>query len=171
MASKKKVETPQQKFARENAENIWWMHIEGTGLYESEEMTSEFIQKIVDSKKHAKAIKKIMYEDILKDVTEWPDNFMRDENGNYTYDSTMYDYGFAIDDYCRKEFRKDMKKSLWLCDNCGSDDVEIMKWVNPNTNEVGVDCEADAYCNHCVGHHNISLVEMHIDAVVVPEEI
>lgn len=170
MTAIKKVETPEQKFARENAENIWWMHIEGTGLYESEEMTPEFIQKIVDSKKHAKAIKKIMYQEILKHVTEWPDNY-KDAEGNYTYDSTMYDYGFAIDDYCRKQSRKDMKKSLWLCDNCGSDDVEIKRWVNPNTDEIGADCEDDAWCNHCQGHHRIELTEMHIDAVVIPEEI
>jgi hypothetical protein len=37
----------------------------------------------------------------------------------------------------------------FTCADCGSADVEIKMWVNPNTDVIGVDCEEDAYCNEC----------------------
>jgi hypothetical protein len=162
----KKIETPEQKFARENAENIWWMHIEGTALYDEDSnngMSGEFIQKIVDSKKHAKAIKEIMYQEILKAVTEYPDNH-KDVDGNYTYDSTMYDYGFAIDAYCRNLWNKTQFEYKWVCSNCGGQNIEIKKWVNPNTNEIGTDCEDEyGWCSDCQDHHEVELIKVDLN--------
>lgn len=38
----------------------------------------------------------------------------------------------------------------FVCKRCGSDDVEIRVWQNPNTGEFGGDCEDDeCYCNKC----------------------
>ena len=39
--------------------------------------------------------------------------------------------------------------TVFSCAECGSKNVEFKMWVNPNTNEIGVDCEEDAWCNEC----------------------
>ena len=99
-------ETPEEKFARENAEIIFQMRIEGEGLYMDDDMSEEFIKSIVDNEQHASAIKNVIRESILNDVKTNPNDFNKDEEGNLTYDYTMYDYGFAIEDYCREIFNK-----------------------------------------------------------------
>lgn len=167
----RETETPEELFARENASTIFQMHIEGTGLYEDEEMSVEFIKSIIDDPMHASAIKNLIRTTILDDVKLIPENFLRDNEGKLRYDFEMYDYGFAIEQYCRVIFRKDMKKKLWLCWNCGSDEVELKMWVNPNTNKIGNDCdEPEGWCRHCIEHHKLLLTEMHIDAVVTPSK-
>lgn len=40
------------------------------------------------------------------------------------------------------------------CAYCGSDNIEIRMWVNPNTNEIGNDCgEDECWCNNCEDHN------------------
>lgn len=148
-------ETDEEYFARTNAQTIFWMHIEGTFLYENEDMSEEFIKSIVDDEQHAAAIKDKIRRDILNDVQTNPDNFNRDEDGNLTYDYTMYDYGFAIEEYCREQFNKDKTKQLWLCSNCGSDNIEMKVWrhanyFEPDNNDRDDSTEDDeCYCRDC----------------------
>jgi len=62
----------------------------------------------------------------------------------------------------------DKTKSIWLCPHCGSDNVEIKKWVNINTDEVGTDCEEDeGYCNDCEQHGELILSTVKADAEIV----
>jgi len=160
----------EKKFALENAQSIFEMHIEGTFLYDMETnggMPRKFIEKIVDSRTHAKRIKKIMYNNILKEVLAYPNTFTRDAQGFLVYDIEMYDYGFCIEDYCRKQFRKNLTKQVWVCTNCGSDEVQTKMWVDLNTGETNGSCsdgEADDnYCKHCEGHHLIEFRTVHVD--------
>lgn len=48
-------------------------------------------------------------------------------------------------------------KTMYECKKCGSHDVEIQKWVDPNTNEIlsdTFDTEEGWYCcNNCEEHH------------------
>lgn len=51
------------------------------------------------------------------------------------------------------------------CSECGSNDVEIKMWVNPNTDEIGDECntsleEEDCWCKNC---------EEHVDLLTLPE--
>lgn len=153
--------SPEEEFARTNAETIFQMHIEGTVLFDEESnggMPREFIEKIVDDSLHASLIKNLIRRDILNDLEVNPDNFDRDANGKLTYDATMYDYGFAIEEYCREKFNEGEIVSKWCCTNCGSQNVEIKKWVNANTDEVGTDCEDETgWCPDCEGHHEVEL--------------
>lgn len=103
-------ETPEELFARENAEIIFQMHIEGTVLYEEEGLTEEFINSIIDNEPHITIIKSKIKKAILLDVKLMPINFNRDENNKLTYDSNMYDYGFVIADYCKKQWKKQEKQ-------------------------------------------------------------
>ena len=41
------------------------------------------------------------------------------------------------------------KKKIYVCPKCGSENVQIKKWVFVNTNETAEDSEDDAYCCDC----------------------
>jgi len=44
---------------------------------------------------------------------------------------------------------------IWVCPDCGSEDVEEGRWVNVNTGEVaGGVSDDDYYCNKCETHMN-----------------
>jgi hypothetical protein len=156
-------ETDEEYFARINAENIFQMRIEGVSLYMDEEISKEFIESIVDDKEHAAIIKDIIRRNILRDVMNDSNDFMRDSEGCLIYDSTMYDYGFAIEDYCRRRFLKGKTKTVYVCPDCGSEDVEYKTWTNPNTNETNHDHpmeEEDCYCNNC--NKNVKLIQKEV---------
>ncbi len=64
----------------------------------------------------------------------------------------------------------DKTKQLWLCPNCGSDNVEFKVWANANTNEVS-DTDApmedeDCYCNDCKEHGELILSDVKLNAKV-----
>ena len=57
--------------------------------------------------------------------------------------------------------------SIWVCSECGSDNVEVQGWRNLKTNhfdENGCDT-GDQWCNQCEEHHHLELKEE------IPEEI
>jgi hypothetical protein len=172
LEEKRDNEKPEEKFARENASIIFQMHIEGTGLYENEDLPEEFIKTIIDDNMHASLIKNLIRRDILNDFRINPDNFETDPDGNLTYDASMYDYGFAIEEYCREKYYEGKKQSLWLCPNCGSDNVEVKNWVNANTGKKGTDCEdKNGYCVDCGRHGEVILSEVKYKAKVIGFQI
>jgi rubrerythrin len=150
-------ETPEEKFARENAKTIFEMHIEGSFIYENEVMSEEFIKSIIDDEQHATAIKNIIRLAILEDV----------QNGTHTsleYNIEMYDYGYKIEDYCMEQFYKDKTKTLWLCPICGSDNVQFKTWTNANTFQATDDeCpmeDDDCHCKDCESNGTLIHQEM-----------
>ena len=38
---------------------------------------------------------------------------------------------------------------IYVCNDCGSPDVEIKKWVNLNTNIPITDVDDECFCNNC----------------------
>jgi hypothetical protein len=50
----------------------------------------------------------------------------------------------------------DEKDTKLYCDECGSDDVQIKMWVNPNTSHVDGECSTDViedgWCKQCNEH-------------------
>jgi hypothetical protein len=112
---KREESTPEENFARTNAEIIFQMRIEGEGLYTDPEMSKEFIESIVDDRYHADLIKDAIRRDILNDVRVNPDNFDRDADGNLTYSADMQDYGFYIEEYCWEQFKqRSCKYKVWV---------------------------------------------------------
>lgn len=65
----------------------------------------------------------------------------------------------------------DKTKQIWLCPNCGSDNVEFKVWANANTNEVSnTDApmeDEDCYCNDCKEHGELILSTLKETAKVV----
>jgi len=56
-----------------------------------------------------------------------------------------------------------MSKYIWKCTNCGGTNVEIKKWVNPNTNEETDTGEIeinDCWCQDCEEHHELDCEEI-----------
>jgi DNA-directed RNA polymerase subunit RPC12/RpoP len=47
-------------------------------------------------------------------------------------------------------------KTIYVCSECGSSNIEMKAWVNPNTNEIfdtiSTDQE-DCWCNDCEEHY------------------
>ena len=53
------------------------------------------------------------------------------------------------------------KKTIYKCAECGSTDIEFRRWYNPNTGELGVDCEdEECWCKHCEEHRPVDCVEV-----------
>lgn len=126
----------------------------------NDDMSKEFIQGIIDDKFHASAIKNIIRLAILNDCITNPDEFTRDENGKFTYDHTMYDYGFEIEKYCRDIYFAGKTKEVWLCNECGSDELESHALVNPNAPTenpelVNLNDSSSNYCFDCEKHVSI----------------
>lgn len=51
--------------------------------------------------------------------------------------------------------------SIYVCDNCGSPDIEIKKWVNLNTNIPTSDAQIEldtCFCNNCDEETNYKLL-------------
>lgn len=64
----------------------------------------------------------------------------------------------------------DKIKQVWICDNCGSDNVQSKQWVNLNDNSVGGDAmydDDDYWCEDCQEHHGVTLVTLKDDAKVI----
>jgi len=41
------------------------------------------------------------------------------------------------------------EQPIYFCTDCGSDDVEVSVWYNPNTDRITGECLEDAYCRSC----------------------
>jgi len=152
-----KLLAKEELFAREQAEIIFQMHIEGSFIYENEVMSEEFIKSILDDEQHATAIKNIIRHAILKDI----------QNGTITtleYNIEMYDYGYKIEDYCMEQFYKDKTKTLWVCPICGSDNVQFKTWTDANIFQATCDeCpmeDQDCHCKDCESNATLFLQEM-----------
>ncbi|HPC10137.1 MAG TPA: hypothetical protein PLN85_03600 [archaeon] len=53
-----------------------------------------------------------------------------------------------------------MENTILVCSECGSEDIEVKTWVNPNTNEIGdvvSNEEEDCWCNDCQEHCTLKL--------------
>lgn len=143
--------TPFEIFARESAENIFGELCESDGFHTDDLMPSIFIETIMADRYQEDIIKAKIRAQILNDLKENPEAFKYDTKNIPVYDADMReDYEGLVTEYIREQFNKDKTKQVWLCPNCGSDNVDIKKWVNANSDEVGTDCEEDeGYCNDC----------------------
>ena len=161
---KRELETPQELFAREMADTIYDLVVEGDSLRfdMAEGMTEEFIDEVLSHQYNIDIIKGDMREAILNDVLERPNSFKRDEQGKFCYHYTMCDdYGGIINKFLEEQFYKDKTKVLYICVHCHSDNVEYKMWVNANTKKLSTGVESDdddeeCWCNDCQQHGILS---------------
>lgn len=163
-------ETPEEKFARTMADIIFQMHIESSSLYEDEDVPKEFIESIVDDDYHSTTIKNNIRLTILDDINN---NVISE----LKYTPEMYDYGYEIIDYCRHMYNiyNNNTKFYVLCNNCGSDNVEIKQWVNPNTGLIGNitsdNDDEDVWCNDCETHSGVCGNTLKDDAKIIGYQV
>lgn len=87
--------------------------------------------------------------------------------------SAIHVYDFELEED-RENPDPDKTKTVFLCSNCGSDNVEMKAWVNPNTDGIGDTIsseEEDCYCNDCDGNHELLSHELKASAKVVGFQI
>ncbi len=55
-----------------------------------------------------------------------------------------------------------MAKYIFRCKECGSTDIQILAWVNPNTDEIVDDEVSDGkcWCERCGKHQRYECVEV-----------
>lgn len=55
-----------------------------------------------------------------------------------------------------------MSKEIWVCSNCGSQDVEVKAWIDANSHvvrDIMDHDDEDTYCNVCCDHHGIEILK------------
>lgn len=165
----RELETPQELFAREMADTIYDMVVEGESIYFDmpEGMTIEFVDETLNDQYNIDIMKGDMREAILEDVLEYPEDFEKDEEGKFCYDYTLIEkYGGTIDHFIVEQFYKDKTKDLFICQHCYSDNVELKMWVKANTNKLSTEVESgeggleDCWCNDCQQHGELTKEEI-----------
>ena len=143
LEEEREKETPQELFAREMADTIYDLVVEGEGIYFDmpEGMTIEFVDEVFNNQYNIDIMKSDMREAILNDVLEHPEDFDTEEIDSndgtikvLCYDYTLIEkYGGTIDHFIENEYNKTRTKTLKLCPHCYSDNVQIRGWRNANT--------------------------------------
>jgi hypothetical protein len=162
--------TPEENFARESAARIFDELCESDGFHQNEEMSVDFIASIMADKMHADIIRAKIRNQILNDLKAHPQLFdISETTRELQYDGDMReDYEGLVTRYIRDQFDSGRTVKLWLCPHCGSDNVEIKKWVNANSDNVGTDCEEDeGYCNDCEQRGELLLSDVKANAKIV----
>ena len=59
-------------------------------------------------------------------------------------------------------FLPDTDEPEWVCEECGSSEVETLAWVNPNEDNsfvdfLGTDDRGNNWCHHCEEHTGLAL--------------
>lgn len=167
----KLVVTEGEEFARAMSEHIFKIHTYSTHLYlyNHKEMSEEFVETILNDPANVQTCIERIRTAILNDYNNNPNQFQRDPDTNkLCYDIDMFKYGYDIEAYCLEKFYEGKTKTMYLCKHCQSDNVEIKKWVNPNTGVVGADCEDPiGYCNDEDSHAVVYCADLKFLAKVV----
>lgn len=134
----------------------------------NEQISEDFIYKIINDPKHADIMKARIYNSILEAVTQCPNDFLKD--GEYCYKSNIYDHAYLVDSYVQAQYEHTQTKYVYQCMHCGSDRVQVKAWVRPNQGHAYVDeVEGDemGWCDDCNLTAEIQIAELTRDAKVI----
>ena len=113
----------------------------------------EFIESTIDDVEHIENMKEIIYKDIVQTLTEHP-NLYKNDKGEYEYNMDVYGFAYVIDSYVERLYEDTNEtKSVWVCPDCRSDNVQFKTWTDANTMTATNDeCpmeEGDCHCKDC----------------------
>jgi Zn finger protein HypA/HybF involved in hydrogenase expression len=110
----------------------------------------DFKDKIVDSKEHSNKMKEEIRLNIIHHLTKCPSDYMN-ESSEYEYQSDVYDFSYVVDSYIEQLYEDTHEtKTIWICPDCGSDNVQFKTWTFANTMIAEYPMEdGDCYCKDC----------------------
>ena len=111
--------TKQEDFAQRMSNELFIMRAEDDFTC-GESIPDTYRDKILDDPEHIAKMKKLIYDAVLEGVTECPQLYKTDEEGNFIYSSDCYDYCFTVDNYIQDLFdaerdaRLVIKYKIWV---------------------------------------------------------
>ena len=111
--------TKQEDFAQRMSNELFIMRAEDDFTC-GESIPDTYRDKILDDPEHIAKMKKLIYDAVFDGVTEFPDSYKTDEEGNFIYSSDCYDYCYAVDNYIQdvfdaeREARLIVKYKIWV---------------------------------------------------------
>jgi len=117
------------------------------------EVPEDFIISIIDDEEHAHEMRLLIKNDIVHHLTECPDDWKNDE-GEYENHIDIYDLSMSMDAYVERLYEDTHEtKTLWVCPDCGSDNVQFKTWTDANsfkaTNDECPMEDGDCACKDC----------------------
>lgn len=117
----------------------------------------DYIDAILDKPKHQEVMKEKIRMSVLEHVTRCPNQYNQDDQGEFHYTAPhTYDHAYVMDEYIQDRYRDTQKQTIYQCQHCMSDNVQVKAWVEPNNNNAYVDeVEGDelGWCGDC--EHNV----------------
>lgn len=172
--------TKEEDFANKMSELLFDMRSDDIGMSEvttddDRNVPESYVDKVLDDNKHCTAIKELIRLSVLESVTNRPNQYLKDNNGNFEYTAPhTYDHTYAMDNYIADQYMKDnpVMAYRYVCDHCGSDNVTTKVWVKPNKNfeipdEIFSEDLNDNFCEDCDENRTLSKVEMNVRSTVV----
>jgi hypothetical protein len=167
--------TKEEKFAEQMSDLLYELRSEdlnNTMLFDSEgqQIPVDFIDKVLESDIHKEQMKLWVRLSVLEGVQTVP-SLYTNENGEYRYNSDVYDHAYLIDSYIQERYEDTQTKTLYICSHCNSDNVQVKAWVRPNQGHAFVDEVNEGYelgwCDDCQLSSVVDTVELKRSAKVV----
>lgn len=130
-----------------------------------------FIEKTIDDKGHSTAMKLIIEKNIINHLTQCPDDF-KNNKGEYEYQPDVYDFAYVVDSYIERLYEDThITKTVWICPNCKSDNVQFKIWTDANTmtvtnNEHPME-DGNCYCKDCESTSILTTTELRPSSKVI----
>ena len=137
------------------------------------EMLENYIDKALSD--HKETIIERLRLSVLAAVTDSPNNYMQKHSGQgdsatseYVYSSLVYDHAYLVDEFIMEQYHVDHPemKTIQMCPECNSDNVQVKAWVRPNQNNQLVDYlndqVTDGFCDDCHEHVIVETAEVNV---------
>jgi hypothetical protein len=151
-----------EKFAVTISKKLFDMRVEDLKsdvlVIHDQDIPKRFIDGIVYNASHANAIKERLKVVLFGQVLQYPSQFKIRHFGfaqtsRYVYSPENYMYSYLVDAYIKEQFEATLMKTVFVCDTCGSDNVQSKAWVRPNQGNAFVDLITedvqDNFCDDC----------------------
>lgn len=172
--------TKEEKFA--NDMSILLSEMRGEDLtnttiytFDDKIIPDEFIDSILDDKKHLNEIKKRIYNSVLEAVQFNPKLFLN-KKGEYEYTAPhTYNHTYMVDGYLEEQYLSTKTHTLLICSHCNSSNVQVKAWVKPNLNNRFVTIDNDqneaGWCCDCELYSHIISSELKLNARIIGYQV
>lgn len=127
-------------------------------------VTETFLGETLNNEEHINKIKEEIRLDVVHRLTNSPNDW-KNESGEYEYQVDIYDFAYQVDNYVAQLYEDTNEtKSVWICPDCRSDNVQFKTWTNANTMKASnEECpmeDGDCCCNDCESTSILEIVTM-----------